>query len=160
MAIYSSSINSVSAAFVVHGKWTCTQMYSSPNYASCNLTISGTSTDYNCNYDTKTKKWTCVKAKSGSGTPNQMPGNENLNKMTDSQIPLGLKTALDSAIKTENGGLVMGQSNATETEGEHSNTSAAKKHKLLQGGAPGNNGLVDPTGGPQVIDIKKDIIGF
>ena len=70
MAIYSSSINSVSAAFVVHGKWTCTQMYSSPNYASCNLTISGTSTDYNCNYDTKTKKWTCVKAKSGSGTPN------------------------------------------------------------------------------------------
>jgi hypothetical protein len=39
-----------------------------------------------------------------------MPGSETLNKMTDSQIPLGLKSALESAIKIQNGSLVIGQS--------------------------------------------------
>jgi hypothetical protein len=40
-----------------------------------------------------------------------MPGSETLNKMTDSQIPLGLKSALDSAIvKNQKGGLLSGES--------------------------------------------------
>jgi hypothetical protein len=64
---------------------------------------------YDCTYDKGTKKWNCVAEKTGSGTPNQMPGSETVNKMTDSQIPLGLKSALDSAIKSQNGGLVTGQ---------------------------------------------------
>ena len=101
MAVYISSINSVSA-FKVPATWTCTQIFSNPNYASCNLTAKGvSSTDYNCNYNTKTEKWTCVKAKASSGTPNEMPGSETLSKMTDSQIPLGLRSALDSAVKSD-----------------------------------------------------------
>jgi hypothetical protein len=35
--------------------------------------------------------------------------------LTGSQIPLGLKSALDSAIKNENGGLVIGQNNTQVT---------------------------------------------
>jgi hypothetical protein len=107
MAIYISSINSVSALLTAH--WICTQSDSRPNYASCNYVYLSSSTNYNCNYNTKTEKWSCVKAKTGSGTPNQIPDSETLNKMTDSQIPLGLKSALDSAIKNQNGGLVTGQ---------------------------------------------------
>jgi hypothetical protein len=110
IAVYCSSINSVSA-LEVPATWTCTQMYSNPNYASCNLTVKGlSSTDYNCNYDHKTKKWTCDKAKTISGTPNQISGSEAVRKFTDSQIPLGLKSALVSAIKSQNGGLVSSQS--------------------------------------------------
>lgn len=71
------------------------------------------STDYNCNYNTKTKKWTCVEARTISGTPNQTPGSETLSKMTGSQIPLELKSALDAAIKTENNGLETGHSDSS-----------------------------------------------
>jgi hypothetical protein len=114
MAIYISSISSVSALpLPVKQTWTCAQSSKTPNYASCNLALQGatgvTSTDYNCNYDTKTEKWSCVKAKTGSGTPNQMPGSETVNKMTDAQIPLGLKSALQSTIKNGNFGLQMRQ---------------------------------------------------
>lgn len=35
--------------------------------------------------------------------------------MTGSQIPLGLKSALDSAIKNQNGGLVVGQGSTQES---------------------------------------------
>nr|ACY24476.1 hypothetical protein 29d5orf28 [uncultured crenarchaeote 29d5] len=100
IAAYCSSINSVIAVSTVTETWTCIQLTSSPNSANCTLTRSGISSDYNCNYDTSTKKWTCDKAKTTSGTPNQIPGSEIVRKFTDSQIPLGLKSALDSAIQT------------------------------------------------------------
>ena len=109
MAVFGSSMNFVTAKSTVTESWSCIQLASSPNNANCTLTRSGVSSDYNCTYNTTTKKWSCAQAKTSSGTPNQMPGSETLNKMTDSQIPLGLKSALDSALKSQNGGLVTGQ---------------------------------------------------
>jgi hypothetical protein len=110
MAVYVSSINSVIAKSTVTEVWTCIQLVSSPNSASCHLTRSGVESDYNCSYNTSTKKWTCTQAKTSSGTSNPMTGSETIRKFTDSQIPLGLKGALDSAIKSQNSGLVTGQS--------------------------------------------------
>ena len=107
MAMYSSSVNFVSAMSYI---WQCLQDSGDGTSASCtNTDTKGVKTNYNCTYDTTTKKWSCVKAKTSSGTPNQMPGSETFNKMTNSQIPLGLQSALDSAIKNQNGGLVTGQ---------------------------------------------------
>ncbi|MGI8720264.1 MAG: hypothetical protein ACR2KF_07035, partial [Nitrososphaeraceae archaeon] len=84
---------------------------SKPNTAFCSITKDGATTDYNCTYDTTTKKWSCVKAKTGSDIPNEMTRSETLSKMTGSQIPLGLKSALDSAkVKDQNGGLLSGES--------------------------------------------------
>jgi hypothetical protein len=126
MAVYISSINSVSALITVRRTWSCV-MGAGSTYASCNLTVKGdpdgnTSTNYNCNYDTKTEKWTCVKARTSSGTPNQLPGSDTLSKMTDSQIPPGLKSALDSAIKTQNSDLAIGGNKTQGTNSSQSTT--------------------------------------
>jgi len=111
IAVYCSSINSVIAKSTVTEVWSCIQLASSPNNASCHLTRSGVDSDYNCSYNASTKKWTCTQAKTISSTPYQIPGSENVRKFTNSQIPLGLKSALDSAIKSQIGGLITGQSN-------------------------------------------------
>ena len=109
MALYSSSINFVSGAGKVNvwgaGSTVCS-FSNNGNAASCSTQY----TQQFCTYDTAAEKWSCVKAKTSSGSPSQMPGSESLSKMTDSQIPLGLKSALDSAIKSQNGSLVIGQS--------------------------------------------------
>jgi hypothetical protein len=109
MAMYSSSVNFVSAMSYI---WKCLQDSGDGTSASCtNTDTKGVKTNYNCTYDTTTKKWSCVKAKTSSGTPNQMPGFETLNKMTDSQIPLGLKGALQSMVQNGNLGSQMRQNN-------------------------------------------------
>lgn len=98
IAVYSSSVNFVSAAIYVQG---CVRY--GDNYSECTITEKpGVKSDWKCVYDSSTNNWSCVKAKTGSGTPNQLPGSETLNKMTDSQIPLGLRNALDSAVQKSN----------------------------------------------------------
>jgi hypothetical protein len=128
MAVFSSSINLI---FAMSSIWQCLQDSSAGTIASCtNIDTKGVKTNYNCTYDATTKKWSCVKAKTSSGTPNQIPGSETVSKMTDSQIPLGLKNELDSVIKNKNISLVKGTeeeqkqaSNMTEVDGNHSSIS-------------------------------------
>ena len=55
-----------------------------------------------------------------SATLNERTDTDTLNKLTDSQIPLGLKSALESAIKSQNGSLVIGRNN---TQGNNSSES-------------------------------------
>jgi hypothetical protein len=140
MAVYISSISSVSALpLPVKQTWTCAQSSKTPNYASCNLALQGatgtTSTNYNCNYDTTNEKWTCVKAKTSSGTPNQMSGSETVSKMTDSQIPLGLKGALQSMIQNGNFGSQMRQNNTQNS------TSSEMRVKDLSSNTPPSQSL-------------------
>jgi hypothetical protein len=143
MAVYTSSINFVSAKVI--SMWTCGRSVDKPNQASCTITNNGVRTDYNCTYDATTKKWSCVKAaaKISPNTPNQMPGSETLNKLTDSQIPLGLKSALDSAIKSQNGGLVTGQSN---TQNSNSSESTINNSPKLNTGPPPPGGMLGDGG--------------
>ena len=114
MAIHSSLINFVSA-IETRTQWICSSP-DSPIEAECVFTAKdGTNTSYDCKYNTTTKTWTCTVAeKTGSATTNERTDSNTLNKLTGSQIPLGLKSALDSAIKSQNGGLAMRQNN---TEG-------------------------------------------
>ena len=83
--------------------------YSSENRANCAVADDHGARSYDCTYNTTTEKWSCVKAKTSSGSPNQMPGSETLSKMTDSQITLGLKGALQSMIQIGNFGSQMRQ---------------------------------------------------
>lgn len=107
IAMYSSSVNFI---FAKSSIWQCLQDSGAGTSASCtNTDTKGVKTNYNCTYDTPTKRWTCVKAKTISATPNQMPGSETLSKMTDSQISLGLKGALQSMIQNGNFGSQMRQ---------------------------------------------------
>ena len=51
---------------------------------------------YDCNYDTTTEKWSCVKTSTmtSPNTLNETTYPETLNKLTGSQIPLGLKKCI------------------------------------------------------------------
>lgn len=120
MAVYSSSINFVSGKAKVEVTITLSCTFSNDgNRANCEGTNKRT---YDCNYDTTTEKWSCVKTstKTSPNTPNETTDPETLNKLTGSQIPLGLKSALDSAIKNQNSGLVMGQNNTQVTNSSES----------------------------------------
>jgi hypothetical protein len=112
MAVYSSSINFVSAKGEVKaGNSIICSKGPSGNNAVCEVTNGSDIRTYVCKYDVAAEKWSCEKwvGKTGSGSPNGMTGSETLGKMTDSQIPLGLKSALDSAVKAQSGGPVTGQ---------------------------------------------------
>jgi hypothetical protein len=128
MAAYCLSINTADS--VITDVWTCIQPVATPNNAKCHLTRGEVDLDYDCTYDTTTKKWSCVQAKTSAGTSNQIQGSEILNKLTGPQIPFGLKTELDSVIKNKNLSLVKGTeeeqkqaSNMTEIDGNHSSIS-------------------------------------
>jgi hypothetical protein len=82
--VCSSSMNFVYGA----GKVTMGGPYSG---TVCSLSNNGNATScstqmhtYFCTYDTAAQKWSCHKERTGSATPNQMPGSETLNRMTDS----------------------------------------------------------------------------
>jgi hypothetical protein len=134
MAVYGSSMNFVSA-LETKTHWICAPG-DSVYQADCVFTSKdGKNTSYDCKYNTTTKTWSCsVAERTDSVTPNETTGSKNLNKLTDSQIPLGLKSALDSAIKNQNGGLVIGQSNTQDSNS--SETTINNSPKLNNGPPP------------------------
>ena len=99
ITVYSSSISYASAKSAIISTWTCTQVHSTPN-ATCTYTKDGAETDYNCTYDTATKKWSCLMTKTGSGIPSKIPW---------IQLSPALKNALNTATQSQNGSLVTGQ---------------------------------------------------
>jgi hypothetical protein len=126
VAIYGSSIS------LIHAKSNIKVTYSSVCGADgeggliCNIVDKkGGSTDWKCSL--VDGKWNCIKQKTSSVAPNQIPGSETLNKLTGSQIPLGLKSALDSAIKNQNGGLVIGQNNTQSSNSSQSTINNSPK---------------------------------
>ena len=120
MAVYSSSINFVSAKPAIT-VWACTQLTATPNKADCTWhDKDGVATDYNCTYNTTTKKWSCVEvtAKIRSDRPT----------ISGSNIPADLRNALDSARqKSQDGGLVTGQNNTQDSNSSASTTKNSPK---------------------------------
>jgi hypothetical protein len=77
LAIYSSSINLVTAKFEPSGDevFACSSSHSTPNVVKCTFTLDGKSTGYNCMVN-PTQKLSCVND-TGTGTETLAKGNMN-----------------------------------------------------------------------------------
>jgi hypothetical protein len=120
----SISISYASAKSAIISTWTCTQVHSTPNVATCTYAKDGAETDYNCTYDTVTKKWSCLMIKTGSGIPNKIPW---------IQLSPALKNALNTATQSQNGSLVMGQN---ITQGSNSSQSTINNPPKVSSQSP------------------------